>query len=166
MTQDDTRSKLWKIIKSTKFGMLTHRHSNGQLHSQPLTTQNEDLDESSTLYFFVQKDGDVAQHVSSDPHVNVAYANVDDDDYVSVSGRASLSNDAALKKRLFNAIAKAWFPGGVDDPDLALLAVHIEQAEYWQAQDSKVVQLLKMVTSAVTGNPPTDISEHRKLQEP
>ena len=65
--------------------------------------------------------------------MNVAYANVDDDDYVSVSGRASISSDETLKKKLFNTIAKAWFPGGVDDPNLALLAVHIEEAEFWRA---------------------------------
>ena len=95
----------------------------------------------------------------------MAYANVDDGDYVSVSGRASISSDETLKKKLFNTIAKAWFPGGVDDPNLALLAVHIEEAEFWRAQDSKVVQLRKMSTSAVMGNPSTEISEHRKLPE-
>jgi len=115
MIDDDARSQLWKLIENTKFCMLTHRHSDRRLHSQPLTTQNKELDAGATLYFFVQKDGELARHVSSDPNVNVAYANIDDDDYVSISGSATFSADRLMKERLFNTIAKAWFPGGVDD---------------------------------------------------
>jgi hypothetical protein len=60
-------------------------------------------------------------------------------------------------------MAKAWFPQGVNDPNLGLLAVHIVDAEYWDVTDSKMVQLLKMATSAVTGKPPTHMAEHKKL---
>ena len=163
---DDARTKLWKIISSTKSAMLTHRHGGGELHSQPLTTQNKELGEDSTLYFFVPKDGDVAGHLAAGPNVNLAYANVDDDDYVSVSGKASLIEDQALKSSLFNTVAKAWFPAGANDPNLGLLAVRMEQVEFWKAKDSKAVQLLKMAASAVTGRPPKDISEHRKVRTP
>ena len=41
ITNDTT--KLWDLIKGTRFGMLTHRHEDG-LHSHPLTTQNKTLD--------------------------------------------------------------------------------------------------------------------------
>ena len=34
---------LWELIKDIKFGMLTHRHSDGGLHAHPLTTQNQKL---------------------------------------------------------------------------------------------------------------------------
>ena len=46
---------LWHLIKHIKFGMLTHRHSNGELHSHPLTTQNKSADEDSQLYFFISR---------------------------------------------------------------------------------------------------------------
>ena len=164
MASDDAHSKLWEIIKDTKFGMLTHRHGDGHLHSQPLTTQNKRLDADALLYFFVPRDGDIVRHIPADPKVNLAYANVDDEDYVSISGSASVLEDQVKKEELFNTIAKAWFPGGAGDPNLALLAVRIEQAEYWKAKDSKVVQLVKMAAAAVTGKPPADISEHRRVQ--
>jgi len=163
MKTDDTRATLWSLIKDTKFGMLTHRHGDGLLHSHPLTTQNQDIDERDALFFFVPKDGDVARHVASDGIVNVSYANTDDDSYVSVAGRAALVEDASLKQRLFNAVAKAWFPQGVEDPNLGLLEVRIVEAEYWDSKNSKMVQLLKMATAAVTGKPPADMVEHRKV---
>lgn len=163
MTNEDDRGKLLDIINKTKFAMLTHRHGDGHLHSQPLTTQNKSLDADGALYFFVGRDGDIARHLAADPNVNLAYANVDDDDYVSVAGVARLSENEALKRELFNTLAKAWFPGGVDHPNLGLLEVRIAHAEYWKATDNKLLQLVKMATSAVTGNPPSGISEHRQV---
>lgn len=160
---NNEHAKLWELIKDTRFGMLTHRHDDGQLHSHPLTTQNKKVDEGAALYFFVPKDGDIARSVATDGSVNVAYANTDDDSYVSVSGQASVLEDPAKKQELFNPAAKAWFPAGPTDPNLALLAVRILEAEYWDVTDSKMVQLLKMARSAITGNPPTDLGEHKKL---
>ncbi len=163
MATTNEHDKLFELIKDTRFGMLTHRHSDGQLHSHPLTTQNKKVDEASTLYFFVPKDGDIAKHVASDSSVNVAYANTDDDSYVSVTGQASLLEDQAKKNELFNPAAKAWFPAGVTDPNLGLLAVKILDAEYWDVTDSKMVQLFKMAKAAVTGETPKDLGEHKKL---
>ncbi|APW37018.1 general stress protein [Rhodoferax koreense] len=155
--------KLFDLIKDTRFGMLTHRHDDGQLHSHPLTTQNKKADEAATLYFFVPKNGDIVRHVATDPSVNVAYANTDADSYVSVSGQASVLEDQAKKEELFNPMAKAWFPAGPTDPNLALLAVRILEAEYWDVDDSKMVQLFKMAKAAVTGEPPQNLGEHKKL---
>ena len=36
---------------------------------------------------------------------------------------ARFVEDQAQKEALWSPMAKAWFPGGVTDPDLALLAV-------------------------------------------
>ncbi|CAN5899739.1 pyridoxamine 5'-phosphate oxidase family protein [soil metagenome] len=163
MTTTNEHDKLFELIKDTRFGMLTHRHSDGQLHSHPLTTQNKKADENATLYFFVPKDGDIARHVGSDPSVNVAYANTDADSYVSVTGKAALLENQAKKEELFNPMAKAWFPAGVTDPNLGLLAVQILDAEYWDVTDSKMVQLVKMAKAAVTGETPKDLGEHKKL---
>jgi general stress protein 26 len=156
-------AKLWELIKDTRFGMLTHRHSDGLLNSHPLTTQNKSLDDGGTLYFFVPKDGEIAAHLAQDNVVNVAYANTGDDSYVSCAGRAALIEDAARKKALFTSMAKAWFPKGADDPNLGLLAVEIVNAEYWDVEDSKMVQIFKMMKSAATGTPPTNMGEHKKL---
>jgi len=163
MSHTDEQAKLWDLIKDTRFGMLTHRHGDGQLHSHPLTTQNKKFDEGAMLYFFVPKDGDIARHVATDPSVNVAYANTDADSYVSIAGQASLIEDQAKKEALFTTMAKSWFPKGAGDPNLGLLGVRILDAEYWDVDDSKMVQLYKMAKAAITGNPPDDMGEHKKL---
>lgn len=156
--------KLWELIKDIKFGLLVHRHANGMLHSHPLTTQNKSIDEGSILWFFIGKDSELYTNVQKDGNVNVSYANPEKDSYVSLSGQASISGDRAKKEELFNTMTKAWFPGGVDDPNLALLAVRLHHAEYWEAKESQTKQVLKMAFAAMTGDQVKLKAEHKELQ--
>ena len=153
---------LWELIKDIKFGMLTHRHTDGTLHSHPLTTQNRSLKPGEPLYFFVSRKTEVGQRLRADGNVCLSYANLKEDQWISVSGHATISEDMDTKKKLFNALAKAWFPGGAEDPDLELIEVRIVSAEFWDVKESKVTQLLKMATAAVTGNKP-EMGEHREM---
>mgnify|MGYP000364875000 FL=1 len=163
MTPSSDQQTLWTLIKDIKFGMLTHRHTNGVMHSVPLTTQNKADDEGNELFFFISRKGELAKSMAQDASVNVSYADPGDDNYVSVSGSGSIFENQAKKDELFSLMAKAWFPGGATDPDLALLRIDIGHVEYWDSKDSKMVQLLKMATSAITGNPPKNMSEHKEF---
>ena len=161
-TKHDTK-KLWELIKDIKFAMFTAHHGNGHLHSRPMTTQNKKDDRGATLWFFMSRRGDPVNELKASPEVNVSYADTGKDSYVSVSGRAQVVEDMAKKEEFWNTFVQAWFPGGVTDPDLALVAVEITHADYWNAKDNQVVQLVKMATSAVTGNPPKNMGEHGKI---
>ena len=162
MSHPTDEQTLWTLIKDIKFGMLTHRHSDGHLHSTPLTTQNKADDEGTALYFFISRKSEIAPCIANDSNVNVAYAHPGDDRYVSVSGHASIVEDQAKKDYLFTSFAKAWFPGGPTDPDMALLQINIGHAEYWDVKESKMMQLAKMAKAAVTGEPP-EMGEHKEL---
>ena len=50
--------------------------------------------------------------VGREHHVCVAYANPDDQIYVSVSGAAQISRDRQKIEELWNPAYKAWFPKG------------------------------------------------------
>jgi general stress protein 26 len=155
---------LWGLIKDVKFAMLTHRHRDGTLQGHPLTTQNKSIDEGSVLYFFISGKGELSSRLREDANVNVSYADPGADTYVSIAGTATFSSDTATKERLWSPMAKAWFPGGVTDPDLALLEVKITHAEFWDVKDSKVTQLFKMAKAAMTGEPPKNMGEHKELK--
>ena len=154
---------LWTLIKDIKFGMLTHHHTDGELHSAPLTTQNKADDEGTSLYFFISRKSEIASCIATNSSVNVAYAHPGDDRYVSVSGQAMIVEDQTKKDYLFTSFAKAWFPAGPTDPDMALLQVNIGHAEYWDVKESKMVQLAKMAKAVVTGDTPKKMGEHKEL---
>lgn len=161
-TNPSDQHTLWDLIKDIKFGMLTHRHSDGMLHSHPLTTQNQSADEGSRLYFFVSRNSDIARRLQQDSNVNVSYADPGQDSYVSLSGQGAVVDDGAKKAALWSPMAKAWFQGPAD-PDLALLEISIRHAEYWDVKESKMVQLAKMAKAALTGEPPKNLGEHKEL---
>jgi general stress protein 26 len=153
-THDNSRELLWKLIKDIKFAMFTTRHDNGHLHSVPMTTQNKAVDEDDSLWFFMSRRSGPIEDLSMDPTVNVAYADPDADSYVSVSGVAEVVENPAKKQQLWSKMNEAWFPKGVDDPDLALVQVRITHAHYWDVKSSKLVQLFTMAKAALTGKRP------------
>lgn len=155
---------LWDLIKDTRFCMLAHRHADGSLHSHPLTTMNKTLDGGGSLWFFVSRKSEVGRRLRQDGNVNLAYANPDKDTWVSVTGTALVREDAQKKKDLFNPMAKAWFPGGPEDPDLELVEVRMAEAEYWNVKENKLLQLFKMARAAVTGTRPENMGEHQEVR--
>jgi general stress protein 26 len=174
------RERFWELIKDIRFAMLTTRHANGHLHSRPMTTQNSRLanghlhsrpmttqnsrlDEDDTLWFFMSKSSDPLADLTDEPVVNVSYADPGRDAYVSVSGEAREVQDEAKKRQLWSTMAEAWFPGGVDDPDLALVRVSISHADYWETKDSKIVQLFKMAKAAAGGHTPSHMGERQRV---
>jgi general stress protein 26 len=159
----DPHKRLWELIKHMRYGMLTHKHADGSLHSHPLTTLNKSLEPDMMLFFFVSKKTELGERLRADGNVNVSYTDPQKDTYVSITGRATISEDMRLKQHLFNALARAWFPGGAGDPDLELVQVRIVHAEYWDIRESKTAQLYKLAKAAVTGKQP-EIGEHRELE--
>lgn len=159
-----TREHLWDLIKNIRFSMFTARHANGHLHSRPMTTQNAGMDEDNSLWFFMSRHSEPVTDLARDPAVNVTYADIGADSYVSVSGDAVVVENLAKKQQLWSKMAEAWFPGGVEDPDLALVQVKISHASYWDVKESKLVQLYKMAKAAVTGKPPTNMGEHAEVR--
>lgn len=153
---------LWRMIKDIRFVMLTHRHSDGTLHAHPMTLQNRSLDDRCMLHFFVARLTEVGQRLRVDANVNVAFVDRERDIYVSVAGEATVSDDKDLKHRLFNALDRGWFPGGPDDPNLELISVRVQHAEYWNAKETKLTQLLKIATAAVA-HQQAHVGEHREL---
>ena len=160
----ETRAKLWELIRDIRFAMFTTRHDDERLYSRPLTTQNSRIDEDASLWFFMSRRADPALDLTRDPGVNIVYADPGKDRYVSITGTAAIVESRAKKAQLWSKLAEAWFPRGVEDPDLALVQVRIIHASYWDVRENKLVQLYKMAKAAFTGIPPTDLGEHAEIR--
>lgn len=159
MSTDSTHStgeanvrKLAELIKDIKFAMLTTADPDGALRSRPMATQSTEFD--GELWFFTSDASGKAASIKADQHVNVAYSNPDDNHFVSVTGRASIVKDRNKIKELWNPLLKTWFPDGVDDPQIALIRVSVDSAEYWDSPSSKLVHLYGFAKAMLTGRRP------------
>src|SRR5947209_4501709 len=157
---DSDVAKLGKLIKGIKVAMLTTACPDGTLRSRPMVTQEAECD--GTLWFFTRADMPKADEVQRNEQVNVSYASPDDQRYVSVSGTAQVVRDPGKIKELWHPLLKAWFPEGPDDPQLALLRVDVEKAEYWDAPSSTWVHLVGFAKALATGQPYSP-GENKKL---
>ena len=147
--RDEAIQKLGKMIEGIKIAMLATIDEDGSLRSRPMMTQETEFD--GELWFFTRASAPKVDEIEHDHHVNVSYAAPDDNRYVSVSGMARLVRDRAKIEELWNPAYKAWFPDGLDDPDLALLQVSVDHAEYWDSPSSTMVHLIGVAKAVATG---------------
>ena len=157
--RQESIEKLKGMLEGIDFAMLT-TSAGGKFRSRPMSTQ--EMDENGDLWFFTSDDTHKVEEIEADDRVLVAYSQPDDNTYVSVFGRAKLVKDRAKIEELWNPIHKAWFPEGVDDPHLSLLKITVEEAEYWDSPNSKLVQIAGFVKALVTGQE-ADGGEYGKI---
>jgi general stress protein 26 len=147
-------------IKDIHIAMLTTIEADGTLRSRPMGTQ--DVEADGSLWFFTKLDAPKVGEVQHHQQVNVAYANPGDNVFVSVSGTAQLVQDQQKIKQYWKPIYKTWFPQGEDEPDLALLKVTIERAEFWDAPSGKM-GLLYTITKGLATHAKDQAGENVKL---
>lgn len=159
--KNEQLEKVRKIVGDVKIAMMTTVDEAGHLTSRPMAAMQ--MDEAGCIWFFTQKSSPkVDQIEQNERQVNLAFADVSNADYVSISGTADELDDRAKIDELWNPMAKAWFPNGKDDPDLTLLRVKTQMAEYWSSNDSRMVRLFQQLKAAVTDTVP-DMGENEKV---
>ena len=153
-TQEEAIAKLRDLIKKIDFAMLTTCDDDGTLRSRPMSTNGE-VEFDGDLWFFTHASSHKVEEIERRPQVCASFARPDKQEYVSMSGRAELVLDKNKIKEMWKPELKAWFPDGPDDPDVALLKVHVSKAEYWDAPSSLAAHVFGLVKATLTGKPAT-----------
>ena len=144
--------KLRRLVKGIRVAMMTTTTEDGTLHSRPMAT-SEALDEDGALWFFTSSETEKVREINADHHVNIAYSDPENDRYVSITGMARVVRDREKMQKLWSPMLRVWFPRGLDEPDIALLRVEVERAEYWDPSAGLLSAIVSRVRSAVTGAP-------------
>lgn len=154
--------RLKELTRDIRFAMLTTVTEEGALHSRPMFTQA--IDDEGFLWFFTYADSQKVEDVEHERHVNVSYADPDKNRWVSVVGRARLVSDKAKMRELWSPMLKAWFPKGLEDPNIALVRVRVESAQFWDQPRGRMVQLLGLARAVITGKAATDLYKVETLE--
>jgi len=121
--------QLRRLLKDMPIGMLTTQTSDGTTHSRPMVV--DEIDESGWLWFLTDRSSRKALELIQNPQTTIAFQSPKGDRYVSVQGTAVIVQDAAKVRRLWKPALRAWFPRGPVEPEVVLVAVRVERAEYW-----------------------------------
>ena len=100
-------------------------------HTQPMTAQFEGR--LGPIWFFAGKDDDLYNLVGSGARAILSYTAPGHDLYASVHGAIVQDANPKVVDRFWNATVSAWYKGGKDDPNLALLRFEPETAKIWLA---------------------------------
>jgi len=149
MPYDDDVAKVAELVKGNRMGMLTTVDQGGVLISRPMAAQEVEFD--GDLWFFSEGDSRKVSHVRLVPQVNVAFAS--GSTWVSIAGHAQVVDDRAKAHELWNPVVEAWFPDGPDAPNLVLLKIHADSAEYWDTPGGRIASVLSFAKAKLTGEP-------------
>jgi general stress protein 26 len=151
--------KLWQMVEDIKIAMLATR-DRGVLRCRPMECLQVD-GETSTLWFFTGASSPKTGEVDDEHEVALAFTDKTHQNYVSVSGVARVVRDRAKAREMWNEAQRAWYPKGLDDPELALLKVTVQHAEYWDRPTGEMVAAQGLVRLVADETP--DLGENEKL---
>ena len=109
------------------------------------------VDSDGTLWFLSNASSSKNREIADDSRVQLFFSNKRNSEYLSIYGKASIVTDRDQAVRRWNPEAGHYFEGGIEDPELTLLKVQPVNAHYWDTKANKMISLVKMMASAMTG---------------
>ena len=136
---EEQRKKVHELLEEFDTAMLVTQ-GEGQLpHARPMAIAR--VEAGGGVWFFSGRDSAKVHEIQHEQHVLIV-CQKGHRLHLTLSGRAQLSQDRNRAKELWKESYKAWFPGGPNDPNLVLIFVRPEAAEYWDAQGVQGVRYL------------------------
>jgi general stress protein 26 len=159
MTGCSDIDNVWDIAESIKTCMLTTVAS-GRMRARPMHALPDR--DHGCLWFITDQRGAKDEEIQAAPEVCLTFADTHSNTYLSVTGRAEMLSDSSKARDLWSAEAQAWWPKGPTDPDVRVLHVIAEKAEYWDTRGNSIVVALKLAAARLSGIPP-DLGENKKV---
>ena len=151
---------LYELIEDMEVCMMTTRRFDGRLVSRPMSLQ-ERKEGTADLWFMTSTETEKLDELEPQPDVNLGFYNSKTREWVSVSGRARVSQHKGKIRELYKPDWKAWLgdmgderDGGPNDPRIALIFVEAQSVEYLKKDRPAIVQLFSFAKAMVTGEPP------------
>jgi general stress protein 26 len=141
---------LGELIGDIEIAMLATLEEDGMLRSRPLQTLQ--MDSEGALWFMTTISSPKIGEMDAHRRVNLSYCRPDRQTFVSVSGVTQILRDPQKAHELWRSELKSWLPR-VDDPEVVLLKVTVEAAEYWDVNRLQVLPLL----------PTREVPENQKI---
>lgn len=154
-SETELRERAWELADDIEFCMFVTWDGQRQ-RARPMDAHVDE--DAGAVYFLTDVDGAKVDQLEEFPEAVITFS--EGMKFVSMNGTASVSNDRAKIRDLFEASSKAWWDSA-DDPDIRLITFVPDQAELWDSPNLLVSSVL-MLTAAVTGAKPK-LGDHAKL---
>jgi len=130
----DLLTRFWRELTDLRTGMLGLTRWD-DAHAQPMTAHFDG--EKGPLWFYARRDGDLARGALDPGPAVFHYTGRGHDLYACLHGELQVTDDAQARARYWTEDVARWFPGGQDDPDLAMLRLTPSRVQIWLPRDSQ-----------------------------
>lgn len=127
--QQRLEEKFWKELDRSPFMMLGLQGVDDDF-TRPMTAQVD----GGTIYFFANASEELVKGLEHSNRAVATFASKGHDLFASIHGTLRRSDDRQVIDRLWTPVIAAWFEGGKEDPDLALIRFDTSSADVWEAQ--------------------------------
>lgn len=146
------REKVYGLLSNFSTVMLITMDGPVGCHARPMAVAR--VDENAELWLFTSRDSAKVREIEADARVQV-HGQEGWRNSVVLTGRATVVEDPAMIREIWKPSFKAWFPDGAEDPNIVLLHITGEQAEYWDNTGANQFRYLyQSLTALVTGTMP------------
>ncbi|MHA7943982.1 pyridoxamine 5'-phosphate oxidase family protein [Formosa sp. 3Alg 14/1] len=158
--RDEAKLKIKAMAEEIDFTMMATNLKALPLHMIPMSTKK--VDENGVIWFLSNKNSTHNQNIIKDSNVHLVYADKSDMQFLNVYGTARIVTDKTIIDDLYSKTDSVWFEGK-DDPNITAIGITPTEAYYWDPKHNKLVSLVKLGVSAVTGDKP-DTMDYGKLK--
>jgi general stress protein 26 len=159
MTREQSLSLIDEKIKGMRSCLFVTHGPENDFRARPMATQDITFDGS--VWFMTDQRSDKYAELQQDNRVGLEYAHSNGVRFVSLYGHAEFVTDHSKIKEFWNPFYKAWFTDE-NDPNIGLLKVVIDRAEYWDNKGGKLGALADMAIGAITDHTNT-LDEHEVI---
>jgi general stress protein 26 len=151
MSAQGSVDRVWSLMEEIKIAMvITHDGDGDQLRARPMAAHP--ARQENAIYFLTDVSAGKIGEINHNDNVCLAFADVNGQKYVSITGQASVSSDRDKIKQLWSIAEKAFW-SDESDPAIRVLRVAPVDAEYWQSPGA-MVSYVKMIVAGLTGGRP------------
>jgi general stress protein 26 len=139
VTMSADTKKLCDLIGKFRTAMLVTHAPGSQLRAVPMAVAQ--VEATGRVWFITARDSGKVHDLEGDGRVQLVFSD-DRSNYLTIAGQGSLSTECAKINEVWTEAFKVWFPGGREDPSIALIAVDPERAEFWDNSGFHKLQYL------------------------
>ncbi len=153
------RRELREILSESEVALFTTRGEDGHYHSRPMALRRSPFHDA--IWLATGKESAKVAELAA--HRECCITTFKNSTYLSISGRAEIVLDRDTLTTMWDEAWSPWFSGPAD-PNLALLRVEPEHAEYVRPRTKTFQVLFSKAKSILTRAPPEASTSKRTLE--
>jgi general stress protein 26 len=135
-----TVKKVAKLMRDLDFCMMTTHAGRSGLHARPMSNNGE-VEFDGHVWFFSAADARKVREIEANPAVHLAYIDLEERRFLSMTGRARIIRDPGRKQQLWLEELEQWFDEGPESEDIVLIRVTPTAVSYWTPDDAGELKL-------------------------